>query len=565
MRPARVHAALRAVQDTDEAPEVAVDEDGGPSNSVNSQLGRNFAGPSAFQQCMAFFKRVETGKATPSCVIDFAFSDGGRLKGDQRQMERCYCFHDPQTMPSDEFLVLVHAHTTDKWGDRKKQQPGRRLQRFTSVNVRHARIGNGAEFKQETSKFYVVPKNKELSKGWRNLPEKEIVWAPVGTTTMPPVPPVPVRDFSYTWMYEALGKVINAGEQLCMGAELAYSVAETQSIMRGGQEVEYEVVACTADGALQRGKVQWGGQRVIGLCIGVDVYTNEKPLRNAARDAETVNRELKAVPGCYSDVLKNPKKKIDVLRFLRKIAQEPGLKQKPPILVILYYAGHGVQHRSKVYLVPGDADIKDLEDLDTECVSLDDILQTLQKYWEEEIKKEHGTKQSIVFLIVPDSCRTFMGNAEERLVREVSQIELEAAKPKNAPSNYTIIYSCSRSTAASDGPQGGHSPFASAFLDKERGFFAEGISLTSAIAHVNSVLQKKGQEMHRHSKGDGLEDFCIRPKPVIQPNEDVTLGTPGAVGASRFCFWEHFPCVYEFWNDLALFSLRISRQQTFAC
>ena len=95
MRPARVHAALRAVQDTDEAPEVAVDEDGGPSNSVNSQLGRNSAGPSAFQQCMDFFKRVETGKATPSCVIDFAFSDGGRLKGDQRQMERCYCFHDP--------------------------------------------------------------------------------------------------------------------------------------------------------------------------------------------------------------------------------------------------------------------------------------------------------------------------------------------------------------------------------------------------------------------------------------------------------------------------------------
>ena len=203
------------------------------------------------------------------------------------------------------------------------------------------------------------------------------------------------------------------------------------------------------------------------------------------------------------------------------------MKQKPPILVILYYAGHGVQHRSKVYLVLGDANLEDLEDLDAECVSLDDILQTLQKYWEEEIKKEHGKKQSLVFLIVPDSCRTLMGDAGERSV----EIDLEAAKPKNAPSNYTIIYSCSRSTAASDGPQGGHSPFASAFLDKEHGFFAEGISVTSAIAHVNSVLQKKGQEMHRHLKGEGLEDFCIRPKP---------LGTSGAVGASRLVVWEHF-------------------------
>ena len=55
-RAALVEAALRAVPDTDEAPEVAVDED---SNSVSSQLDRNFAGPSAIQQCTAFFKRVE--------------------------------------------------------------------------------------------------------------------------------------------------------------------------------------------------------------------------------------------------------------------------------------------------------------------------------------------------------------------------------------------------------------------------------------------------------------------------------------------------------------------------
>jgi len=215
------------------------------------------------------------------------------------------------------------------------------------------------------------------------------------------------------------------------------------------------------------------------------------------------------------------------------------LKQKPPILVILYYAGHGVQHRSKVYLVLGDANLEDLEDLDAECVSLDDILQTLQKYWEEEIKKEHGRKQSLVFLIVPDSCRKSIG--------ERSVIDLEAAKFENAPSNYTIIYSCSRSTAASDGPQGGHSPFASAFLDKERGFFAEGISLTSAIAHVNSVLQKTGQKLHRHLTGEGLEGFCIRPKPIIQTNEVVvSLGTSGAVGAGRFCCFDFCHACPEF-------------------
>ena len=68
-RAALVEAALRAVQDTDEAPGVAVDEDGGSvdedggaSNSVNSQRDRNFAGPSKIQQCMAFLQTHRDGR-----------------------------------------------------------------------------------------------------------------------------------------------------------------------------------------------------------------------------------------------------------------------------------------------------------------------------------------------------------------------------------------------------------------------------------------------------------------------------------------------------------------------
>ena len=59
----------------------------------------------AWQEWEAFCEHVETGKAAPSCVIDFAYTDGGNLRGPETQLERCICFHDP-----DEIVTVVHVH-----------------------------------------------------------------------------------------------------------------------------------------------------------------------------------------------------------------------------------------------------------------------------------------------------------------------------------------------------------------------------------------------------------------------------------------------------------------------
>ena len=72
-----------------------------------------------------------------------------------------------------------------------------------------------------------------------------------------------------------------------MQADLAHSFSEMKLKMRGGEEVEYEMVAC-----VNRGKVKWDGLRVAGLCIGIDEYTNLDPLHNAVRDTEAVNGAL---------------------------------------------------------------------------------------------------------------------------------------------------------------------------------------------------------------------------------------------------------------------------------
>ena len=228
----------------------------------------------------AFCRRVEQRTATPSCVIDFQYADNGEhglnLQGDDRLLERMYCFHDPLVRDPRKWLVVVHVHTLVRWGDRLQWKTAERLQTVTSVNVRHAskslRIDESdgeaytleefwqeygqAEgmarwaasrecFQQEHRKFHVLPKSKELVRGWKDLwkkgPVNEIAWNPYGANSVPPL------DADVKWMYDDVRTVMRVGDSLCREATVAHDVYQSQTAMRGGasggEDVEYEVVA----------------------------------------------------------------------------------------------------------------------------------------------------------------------------------------------------------------------------------------------------------------------------------------------------------------------------------
>ena len=123
-----VRAALDAIAATDAGE--ALDA-GAATRSVDS--GRDW---------QAFCSRVHHGTATPSCVIDFPYADNGEhglnLHGDDRLLERMYCFHDPLDRDPRRSLVVVHVHTLLRWGDRLQWKTAERLQKVTSVNVRLA-------------------------------------------------------------------------------------------------------------------------------------------------------------------------------------------------------------------------------------------------------------------------------------------------------------------------------------------------------------------------------------------------------------------------------------------
>ena len=157
-----------------------------------------------------------------------------------------------------------------------------------------------------------------------------------------------------------------------------------------------------------------------------------------------------------------------------------------------------------MYLVPGSARAHHPDDLQHECLSLDTLMRTLRQELDEPVRQKHGEARAIVFLVVLDTCRV---NGPDRSLDGALSCE---PAPESAPLKYTIVFSCRRTTAASDGPSGGHSPFARALLDATRGIFAEGVSLHTAISNMSNVLPQ-AQALISVGLEALPQDFCICP------------------------------------------------------
>lgn len=116
--------------------------------------------------CAKAGKKVPT--VVPTCVIDFPFADDGglNLQGDNRLLERMYCFRDTE----ENSRVVLHVHTLLPWGERGTKTLQGRAAKVTSVNVRHA-AKTTAFFEQEGGGLSVgiVPVLPKLKHQWRKL------------------------------------------------------------------------------------------------------------------------------------------------------------------------------------------------------------------------------------------------------------------------------------------------------------------------------------------------------------------------------------------------------------
>ncbi len=109
------------------------------------------------------------------------------------------------------------------------------------------------------------------------------------------------------------------------------------------------------------------------LVIGNGRY-GQVPLKNAPNDAKAIAEQLKRMG--FDVTLKldaTRSEMIDTIReFGARVAKQKGVG-------LFYFAGHGAQLAWRNYLIPVDAAIKDVSQVDAQAVDMDRLLETITR------------------------------------------------------------------------------------------------------------------------------------------------------------------------------------------
>jgi formylglycine-generating enzyme required for sulfatase activity len=263
------------------------------------------------------------------------------------------------------------------------------------------------------------------------------------------------------------------------------------------------------------GKAPTGTERRVALVVGNKDYQSIGSLKNPVNDA---NDMAKALEDLGFEVIKGTN--VDFRGFMKSISDFKN-KLSSSDIAFFYYSGHGASYNGQSYLLPTDADISCLEEIEYKGVSLTRIL------GEVGIK---GVKNSFVIL---DACR----NLPNIVMCDKSKRDLFTTKglirPNNNPSGSIVVYATKEGQTADDNPNSRNGLFTGSFLKY----------LTIPNLSIRSILDKTSIEVVKQSNNSQspgryeeiFGDFYFvvsdkdQPSPTNKPQEsDKVLPKPVA-------------------------------------
>jgi hypothetical protein len=140
------------------------------------------------------------------------------------------------------------------------------------------------------------------------------------------------------------------------------------------------------------------------LCIGVNDYKEKTKLTSAIADAAGIARCIESIPDSSAPtVCRNPQSKTALKREIESFLFDIK-KERPPRIVLIFYAGHAVQEGNQIFLLPANANPKTQEDLKSTCFSHDELFKLLKVKLDEKFEVE-----DVLYLVILDACREFLG------------------------------------------------------------------------------------------------------------------------------------------------------------
>lgn len=224
---------------------------------------------------------------------------------------------------------------------------------------------------------------------------------------------------------------------------------------------------------------------LVALVIGNSAYAS-RPLRHAVNDARSVSASLADLG--YQLVQRENAALDDMLGAMKSF----WLKSRDARVRVVYFAGHGVVHEGRNYLLPVNAAIGAAADVSRMAARLDEILDKLAE-------AERG-----VNVIILDACRTSLSaSAGSRFVPS-------GLEPVLAPRGTVVAFSTAPGAVAFDG-NNGNSPYSRHLATQLR---VPGQPIELMFKRVRQAVADETANRQIPWESSSLTgDFCFRKSP----------------------------------------------------
>ncbi|MDE2362277.1 MAG: caspase family protein [Hyphomicrobiales bacterium] len=220
----------------------------------------------------------------------------------------------------------------------------------------------------------------------------------------------------------------------------------------------------------------------VALVIGDSKYRGTAFLPNPANDAEDIAAALRAIGFDVIFKVNADKREMDesLARFARAAREADA--------ALFFFAGHGMQHQGRNYIMPVDAELEDEVSLRYQMVSLDDVKAALDL--------SPGVK-----VMVLDACRN--NPLAERFVRSIKSGSRDIpnihgfVRPEQVR-GMVVAYSTQANDTAQDG-SGRNSPFTHAFVNQ----------LKEPGLEIGSMFRRVAAEVFSETKGRQIPELSI--------------------------------------------------------
>jgi uncharacterized caspase-like protein len=240
------------------------------------------------------------------------------------------------------------------------------------------------------------------------------------------------------------------------------------------------------------GRAASSSGRQVALVIGNSSYA-EAPLRNAVRDARLIADTLQRLGFSVTRIENAPQERmVTALREWLVSSQQATSR-------FFFFAGHGVQHRGRNYLLPIDAAIGSEEEIPRHGINISDVADRLSRL------------PSGVNVLVLDACRDQpypLTVASASGARSVAGWVASGLATAPAPIGTIIAYATAPGAVALDGPEGGNSVYTRhlAMLMQQPGWPLEAVfkRVRAAVARETANRQVPWETSSL------MGDYCLR-------------------------------------------------------